>query len=110
MKNSKLLFTLAATLAAAQLMAATETVDGIKWTYTVSEGKASVGSGSYYSPAVSTSTTGAITIPATLGGYPVTSIGNGAFSGCSGLTSVSIPDSVTSIGNEASGAAAASRQ
>ena len=101
MKNSKLLFTLAATLAAAQLMAATETVDGIKWTYTVSEGKASVGSGSYYSPAVSTSTTGAITIPATLGGYPVTSIGNGAFSGCSGLTSVSIPDSVTSIGNEA---------
>ena len=34
-----------------------------------------------------------ITIP-----NSVTSIGNGAFSGCSGLTSITIPNSVTSIG------------
>ena len=37
-----------------------------------------------------------ITIP-----NSVTSIGNSAFSFCSGLTSITIPNSVTSIGNEA---------
>ena len=40
-------------------------------------------------------------IPATLGGYPVTSIGEYAFFACFDLMSVTIPDSVTSIGNSA---------
>ena len=78
----------------------TETVDGITWNYTVSNGGASIYE-SDYSAAIPTSTTGAITVPATLGGYPVTSIGNYAFFDCSGLTSITIPDSVTSIGYSA---------
>ena len=78
--------------------AATETVNGIKWIYSVKDGKASLESGGCLDPAIPKSTSGTITIPSTLGGYPVTSIGDRAFYGCSSLTSVTIPNSVTSIG------------
>ncbi|MDX2109139.1 MAG: leucine-rich repeat domain-containing protein [Verrucomicrobiota bacterium] len=43
--------------------------------------------------------TGALVIPDTLGGAPVTSIGDGVFYSCSSLTSVTIPNNVTSIGD-----------
>jgi len=42
---------------------------------------------------------GAVTIPETISGIPVTSIGDGAFQDCTNLTSVTIPNSVTSIGS-----------
>lgn len=44
---------------------------------------------------------GDIAIPAELGGYPVTAIGDGAFYNCDSLISVFIPDSVTNIGSSA---------
>lgn len=45
-----------------------------------------------------TNAVGAVVIPATIGGKPVTSIDALAFAGCTGITSVAIPASVTSIG------------
>lgn len=48
-----------------------------------------------------TGTGGAIVIPDTLGGLPVTSIGDNVFGGLESLRSVIIPDSVTSIGANA---------
>ena len=41
--------------------------------------------------------TGPLEIPAQIDGKPVTSIGGKAFAYCTGLTSVTIPNSVTSI-------------
>jgi len=80
--------------------AATETVDGIEWTYTVSGSSASVGymNGDGGGCAIPFTTTGAIAIPSSLGEYPITRIESFAFAYCSGLTSVTIPDGVTSIG------------
>ena len=98
MMNKKLVMLVVMFAIALPLMAATEIVNGITWTYTVSGGKASIGVDVGASPAIPASTSGAITIPSMLGGYRVTSIGDYALFGCSGLTRVTIPASVTSIG------------
>jgi len=92
------------------------------WTYTVSNNQATI---SAY-----TGAGGAVTIPGTLGGFPVvkvgsgwppvfwqggagasitsfiipdsvTSIGQSAFQGCTGLITLTVPNSVTSIGQDA---------
>ena len=44
---------------------------------------------------------GAVTIPDTISGNPVTGIGSNAFANCTSLTSVTIPSSVNSIGSYA---------
>lgn len=90
-------------MAATGTWANTATVNGITWTYTVSNGKAMLGTGQSGENGlcVSTTTSGAISIPSTLGGYPVTSIGKDAFYCCNKITSVIIPEGVTSIGEEA---------
>lgn len=64
------------------------------YTYTVSNGEATI-------TGADSSISSDITIPDTLGGYPVTSIGDSAFFDCENITSITIPNSVTSIGSGA---------
>ena len=82
-----------------------ETVNGITWRYTVSGGNAIVGRGHRHNrfnrPAISISTADHLAIPRTLGGHPVKGVGKYAFRNCRRLTSVAIPESVTSVGEDA---------
>lgn len=64
------------------------------YTYTVSNGEAEITD-------FDDSVGGSISIPSTLGGYPVTSIGSFAFYLCDSLTGVTIPNGVTSVGDVA---------
>lgn len=73
----------------------TETVNGYTWSYFIKKGEATV------TAAASPSPKGAITIPATLGGVKVTGLWKNLFDQCKEVTSVTIPEGVTSIGPRA---------
>ena len=83
--------------------ASTVTINGVKWTYTISDGTIKIGGGSssFVSTAITNTTRGAITIPSKIGNNSVTTIGANAFLGCSSITSVTIPASITSIEDHA---------
>ena len=109
---AKALVVTTAVMFACTAWAAEQTVDGVKYTYTVSGGKATITD-------VDVGSEDFVEIPAYLGGYSVTaigsmafdsqymdfvnipegvtSIGNAAFNGCDELTEVRIPDSLTTI-------------
>ena len=72
-------------------VSAAQTSDG--YIYTVTNGEATI---TDY-----TGIGGKLTIPSKLGGYPVTAIGTAAFSSYGSLTSVVIPEGVTSLGRTA---------
>ena len=64
------------------------------YTYAVSNGKAII-------TAFDSSYSGSLIITDNLGGCPVTTIGEGAFSDCYGMTAATIPNTITNIGSSA---------
>lgn len=85
-------------LAAVMILAAVPMTVGAEtdgyYTYTVTDGKSEI-------TEVDTAITGDVTVPSELGGYPVTSIGDYAFSYCSAITTITIPESIAKIGEDA---------
>ena len=63
-------------------------------TYSVSGGKVTITD-------CADSVTGAVVIPASIAGYPVTTIAMSAFEDCTGLTAITIGENVTSVGARA---------
>lgn len=80
-------------IGAMRLTASAAEIEDI-YTYTVASDGATI-------QGVIKTVSGDVTVPAMLGGYPVVSIGNYAFSSCSNITSVVIPEGVKSIGYQA---------
>ena len=74
----------------------TETVAGLTWSYAIVDGGATVTSWNMQT-AIDPKTVGAVEVPSTLGGYPVTAIGSYAFFQMTGITSLTIPEGVESI-------------
>lgn len=79
----------------------TATVNGITWTYVSFGNGVKIGNGKSDNNAVPASTSGAIEIPSSLGGKPVIGVNEWAFRGCEGITSVTMPDTLTNIGKHA---------
>ena len=78
------------------LVAAKAVVGNYTWTYRISGSTAEIYNNGY--AAISPSPKGVVTIPDTLDGKTVVSIGERAFINCDMLTTVAIPDSVKNIG------------
>ena len=71
----------------------------VTWKYeVVGDGVVLGRGGKGFGPAIDGDAFGVLVIPEKIDGKPVRGIGNGAFEGRSGLTSVTIPESVTNIG------------
>ncbi|MBE6382028.1 MAG: leucine-rich repeat domain-containing protein, partial [Lentisphaerae bacterium] len=77
----------------------TNEVNGIKWVYSLADGKVTLGGGSSSAPAIASNPSGKVEIPSFLGETPVVAIASYAFNGKTGIKDLTVPNSVTNIGN-----------
>ena len=100
MKLRSIIASIAAALSLS-VFADKEYVGGMYFVYDTDDGINAVLYSGYKSPAIPSDTSGPVEVPATLGGMPVTTIGEHAFYGCEYVSSVTLPSSVTTIGDGA---------
>jgi len=89
-----------AMIAAFACMAAwgnTETVNGVTWTYSINNGVATIVQANGNAPTIPQATSGALSVPSSLGGCPVATIGEYAFTGCTNLTIITFPSTVKTV-------------
>ena len=79
----------------------TNEVNGIKWVYTVNDGKATLGGGNSSTTAIVGNPSGKVEIPSVLGETPIVAIASYAFNGKTGIKDLTVPDGITSIGTYA---------
>ena len=94
MKTRFLSAALAAMLIPTVAWSATEIIDGIEWTYSVSNGKATLNR-------VPASVSGKLVTPTRIGNCPVVAIGPNCFASRPNLTSITVSEGVSVIGNDA---------
>ena len=75
--------------------------DGNIWLYTVEDGKAQLGYWGETPVLKNPDVAGTVSVPETLGGYPLSEIPDRAFDGCENITVIEIPATITSIGEGA---------
>ncbi len=75
--------------------------NGIVWTYTVTNGCASIGGGALDATAIPKATSGAVVVPETMNGHTVAYVAPYAFYSCKSLTCVSLPNGIVEIGQQA---------
>ena len=104
--NLKICVVIGAFIMALPLISATQYANGYTWTYQIKDNTAEIYG--YYDSArgrwvsaITPEPVGPVAIPSTLGGRPVTSIGELAFLSCREMTELTIPDVVTNIGRDA---------
>ena len=84
-------------LLASPVQAETAMANGYQWEYTVSDGAAEIG----LTSSAKASASGSLTIPDTINGYPVCALKAEACAGCAGLTALTLPAGIATIGSKA---------
>ena len=73
--------------------------DGNTWLYTVEGGKAKLGYWGSTPVLKNPDTAGTVSVPETLGGYPLSQLPDNAFENCANIECIEIPATITSIGD-----------